>query len=225
MNNIIELLQRQQLIFNASTQRQTQNVTETGYGELDHALNGGLTQIGVIELLSQTAIGELRLLMPSLYSDSTRLLVLVSPPAHVNAQMFSAQGIKLKNILVIQPDNFKDSLWAVEQCLSSGSCHSVLFWPENELAIHQIKRFQLACEKGQCRHILFRAERLERISLPLELSLSLYAQSSGLLAKVNKRKCGWPSKAFNIDMSSRWPELIQPSRPKNILTFPAATSA
>ncbi len=224
MNNLIRLLQYKQLVWHANAQPQPAETCQSGYPELDLHLNGGLNRAGVIELISDIAIGELRLILPTLSQVPDKLLVLISPPADVYGPALAASGINLKNLLVIRPDNQTHALWAAEQCLSSGCCHSVLFWPQAALVIHQIKRFQLACEKGQSRQILFRPQRQQGISLPLDLSLSLTATRSGLSVQVNKRKGGWPSDPFELNMQTKWPYLVKPEINQNIIPFPVANT-
>ncbi len=220
MNELIEILQNKQLVWQGAAKQTSSQYQSTGYSTLDEQLNGGFPQSGVIEVLSDIAIGELRLLMPSVTKDNNRLLVFIAPPGIVNAHMLAGFGIDLKSVIVVYPKDQKNALWSAELCLKSGACHSVLMWANDRLEIHQIKRLQLASEKGDSRQFLIRARRYEDLSLPVDVSLSLTAETTGLKAKINKRKRGWPSDVFNINMQSAWPKLTRQIRPDNVILFP-----
>lgn len=195
-------------------------VTSTGYPELDGILQGGLATTGVTELISDTGIGELRLLHAFLQSNTTRLQAFITPPAHINAQAMAQLNLSLAHIIIIQPDTQKDALWAMEQCLKSGACHCVLAWLKAPLEVHQVKRLQLASEQGNSKPFIFRHKRMESISLPVDLSVSLQPQARGVTAKINKRKRGWPSEYFNIDMRSLWPQLtVSSQHSDNVIPF------
>jgi len=220
MNNLIETLQVKQLVWHGSAQTPTIDTVATGYAELDKQLNGGFPTTGVIELLSDHSVGELRLLLPSITRSTHRLLVFIAPPGTVNAQMLVSEGALLENTIIIYPKDKKDRLWAAEQSLKSGACNAVVLWTNDHLETHQIKRLQLASAKGRCPQFILRTTLNEALSLPVDLSLSLNAHHNGLIAKVNKRKRGWPTRPFKINMQNRWPKLTQKQQANNLLHFP-----
>lgn len=220
MNNLIETLQNKQLVWQGSAQQTKRDGQSTGYSDLDKQLNGGLPSSGVIEILSDVAIGELRLLLPSMIDKADRLLVFISPPGSVNAHLFLSQGVDLSKVVVIYPDDQKNALWSAEQCLKSGACDSVVMWAYEALEIHQIKRLQLASEKGASRHFIMRNQRCESLSLPVDLSLSLSPTETGLNVQINKIKYGWPSEPFALNMQNNWPKLTCKERINNIVFFP-----
>jgi len=220
MNNLIEALKRQDLVWHGAAKNPITSTISSGYAELDYQLNGGIVQTGVIEILSDFAIGELRLLMPTLALNDDKLLVFISPPGHINAQMMFIQGLNLAQLLIVNPQCQQDALWAAELCLRSGACASVLLWTNESLETHQIKRLQLACEKGSSRQFIIRSQKVECIGLPFDLSLSLSACPQGLSAKINKRKRGWSSQEFIIDMRKSWPTLTLQNPANNLVYFP-----
>ncbi|MER2492521.1 translesion DNA synthesis-associated protein ImuA [Catenovulum sediminis] len=228
MNKLIEYLENKQLVWHGAYKKPQITTSSSGYHELDSQLEGGFAATGVIEILSDIAIGELRLLLPSLLKQNTqqKFWIFIAAPACVNAQMLVKQGFDLNKVLFIQPTTQQEILWAAELCLKSGCCCSVLMWPHKALDVHQIKRLQLACEKGNSRTFILRQQRTESISLPFDLSLSLKANESGLLAKVNKRRYAWPSEYFAINMQAHWPELVKQNTLKqalhNVIEFPFA---
>lgn len=222
MNKIIERLHKQDLVWQGSAKVPTQQVSSTGFDELNQQLGGGFPK-GIIEVQSISGIGELRLLLPAIRQSVSeqRLAVFIDPYAKVCAQALATQGFELDKIVIISPDKFKDCLWAAEQCLSSGACHSVVMWAESPLEVHHIKRLKMASEVGNCQQFILRANKRESLTLPVDLSISLTPHIQGLSAQINKRKRGWPSNTFTINMAELWPSLTLSSGSENVVNFPA----
>ncbi|MDH5932195.1 translesion DNA synthesis-associated protein ImuA [Vibrio splendidus] len=209
MHELIKNLQDRQLIWTGLQSTAQGSTTSTGYPQLDKQLDGGFPTHGVIEVESQQGIGELRLLTPCLaQQNSQKLAIFINPPGKICAEFFSSQGIELENILVIQPQRDLDALWAAEQCLKSGACHSVLLWGA-DLEIHQTKRLQAASETGKCLQFHFKATSHNQLSLPVSLSMKLSSHAQGLKVEVTKRKGSWSYGSFILDMSQNWPLLTE----------------
>ena len=209
MHELIKNLQDRQLIWKGLQSTMQGSTTSTGYPQLDKQLDGGFPTHGVIEVESQQGIGELRLLTPYLsQQNSQKLAIFINPPGKICAEFFSSQGIELENILVIQPQRDLDALWAAEQCLKSGACHSVLLWGA-DLEIHQTKRLQAASETGKGLQFHFKATSHNQLSLPVSLSMKLSSHAQGLKIEVTKRKGSWSYGCFILDMSQNWPLLTE----------------
>ncbi|WP_125719955.1 translesion DNA synthesis-associated protein ImuA [Pseudoalteromonas rubra] len=210
MSNLIELLQRQDLVWQGTglAERQQQGaLTATGFAELDKHLQGGFPAVGVIDLHTDLGIGELRLLLPSLMRQSG-LTAVISPPARLNADALQRTGMDTSKLLEITPGCPQEALWAAEQCLKSGACNSVLLW-HGALQVHQVKRLQLAAQTGEACLYLLRHAHHAQGTLPVSLSLGLSPHARGLNVTVKKRKGGWAQAQFALDLSSRWPELTE----------------
>lgn len=226
MNKLIDLLQHQNLVWTGKTTSSTPSVTGSGFSALDEQLGGGFPDNGVVEIASDTGIGEIRLLLPYLQQKQLhqqRLLVFIAAPGQINGQLLSASGFNLRQVLLISPSSPKEALWASEQCLKSGACYAVMLW-SNRLEIHQAKRLQLASETGDSIQFVLKRQRLNRISLPVPLSLSCSPHQQGIEVTVNKRKGGWPSQPFTVNMSEQWPALTTVSLPDNLIPFPHANA-
>ncbi|CAK1756648.1 translesion DNA synthesis-associated protein ImuA [Vibrio crassostreae] len=209
MHELIKSLQDRQLIWKGLQSTTQGSTTSTGYPQLDKQLDGGFPTHGVIEVESQQGIGELRLLTPYLaQQNSQKLAIFINPPGRICAEFFSSQGIELDNILVIEPQRDLDALWAAEQCLKSGACHSVLLWGA-DLEIHQTKRLQAASETGKCLQFHFKATSHNQLSLPVSLSMKLSSHAQGLKVEVTKRKGSWSYGSFILDMTHNWPLLTE----------------
>lgn len=222
MNSILDYLKNKRLVWQAHQNVHTTQLDSTGFRELDAELQGGFPQQGVVDIDSPIGIGELRLLLPNLHArqhSSDRLLVFIAPPMHVNAEMLLEYGFNLQQVLIVQPASSTQALWSAEQCLKSGCCQGVLLWHE-AIEIHQVKRLQLAAEQGDALHILLRQQKQLSLSLPVSLAMRLKAHPQGLQIEITKRKGGWPSQPFSLDMSHHWPRLTIRKKPDNVLPFP-----
>lgn len=207
--DIIELKNRQ-LIWQANRQPQCDSqLHHTGFTELDAQLGGGFASSGVVEIRSPVGIGELRLLLPYLsqrQQKEQRLLVLIAPPQSVNSEILVEWGFALHQVLLVSSGDQTSALWAAEQCLKSGCCYAVLLW-QHPLQQYQVKRLQLAAQKGDAIQIVFRPANTDSQFLPVSLSMQLAADPLGLQVTIKKRKGGWPGQAFSVNMRRYFPEL------------------
>jgi protein ImuA len=197
----------------------TVEAVASGYSDLDEQLAGGFPQQGVIDLKTDMGIGELRLLLNYLVQQQQdRHLLLIAPPVHINAEFLASQGINTALVVVIHPDNEKQSLWCAEQSLQSGCCAAVLLW-QTEVEISQVRRLMLASEKGAASLWLLRQgiHQTSQISLPVPLSLSLFPATEGIRVAVDKRRGGQPVKAFSVNMNCLWPQLTDSPLPNNVI--------
>lgn len=226
MHPTISYLKHKNLLWQAHHTQQSDNGQHTGFKELDNALQGGFPEYGVIDIRSLLGIGELRLLLPSILTRQqqrqTELVTLIAPPMSINSEMLAEFGFALDQVMVVQPALTQQVLWSAEQSLKSGCCHSVILWHAS-LSVTQVKRLQLAAEKGHCLLFIIRQPRQEHISLPVTLGIRLSPSRVGIKAQITKRKGSWSNTSFNIYMGAYWPELSQPED-TNILTFPSRAS-
>lgn len=136
-------------------------VLGSGFAALDAQLPGkGWPRTGLIEILpSRFGSGELDLLLPALAAltraAAARWCVWVAPPLMPFAPALAARGVVLERVAVVQGER---PLWAFEQALGSGACDAALAWVR---ASHprEIRRLQLAAERGRSLGILFRPRR------------------------------------------------------------------
>lgn len=222
MNTILSYLKNKRLVWQASHNDMHLDTSSTGYDELDAALEGGFPKQGVVDISSTTGIGELRLLLPNLLTrqaSGDRLMVFIAPPMQLNSEFLLEQGFDLNQVLIIQPETEKHALWSAEQCLKSGSCHSVLLW-QQKLATHHVKRLQLAAEQGDALHVMLRQNRQLSLSLPVSLAMRLNPHPQGLTVEITKRKGGWPAQPFTLSMRNKWPSLTLIKTANNVVAFP-----
>ena len=221
MSKLLDFLHNNRLVWHGTDKRPMTNARASGFEQLDAQLNGGFPP-GVVEINSPLGIGELRLLLPTLAQsgDRHKLIFFIAPPAQLNAEMFSHAGIELSRLVIIRPESAMDALWAAEQCLASGCCSAVLLW-HGQLAIHQVKRLQLAADKGLATPFIFKTGRHTGASLPVSLSLTLKPHGRGLDVAITKRTGGWSRAPFVLDMQQHWPELTLRPAPDNLIRFPA----
>ncbi|WCE30653.1 translesion DNA synthesis-associated protein ImuA [Vibrio sp. SCSIO 43137] len=209
MNPVIDMLQHKRLIWQGAQTNNPSDSISSGYPQLDNQLGGGFPLHGVIEIISASGIGELRLLTPYILAQGeNRLTVFINPSGYLCADYFTQQGIDLSRMLMLFPKTAQEALWAAEQCLKSGCCGSVSLW-HSELEIHQAKRLQVASETGQCLNFLFKTASQSGITLPISLSLTLNAGSEGLHISIHKRKGGWLKSSLTLDVHKAWPHLVR----------------
>ncbi len=180
-----------------------ENVLPTGFAELDQLLPGGGWPRGALTeiLVEREGIGELRLLLPALagISGQGRWQAWVAPPHLPYAPALAAAGIRLKQLLVVNPPSAADAWWTAEQALRSGSCSAVLAWlgmPDER----RMRRLQLGAETGRAWGVLFRSASAAQQRSPAALRLRLEATADGLSVHILKRRGGHVSKPVVVDL-------------------------
>jgi hypothetical protein len=150
-------------------------VLPTGFAALDGRLPGkGWPRTGLIEILiARFGSGELDLLLPTLAAltraVAARWCVWVAPPLMPFAPALASRGIVLDRVAVV---NGARPLWALEQALGSGACDAALGWARQPKP-REIRRLQLAAERGRTLGVLFRPRRAAREPSAAVLRLSL----------------------------------------------------
>ncbi len=163
-------------------------VLPSGFAALDEALaGGGWPRSGLIEILiPRFGSGELSLILPALAdlsrAASARWCVWVAPPLMPFAPGLVAQGMVLERVAVVGGER---PLWALEQVLGSGACDAALAWAKR-VAARDIRRLQLAAERGRTLGVLFRPRGAVRESSAAALRLSVEAHAAGLRVTLLK---------------------------------------
>jgi hypothetical protein len=165
----------------------------TGYAALDECLPGkGWPRTGLIEILvSRFGAGELPLLLPLLASLSgrpaARWCVWISPPLEPYAPALAAHGVTLEKVLVVRAP---EPLWAFEQTLGSGASDVAMAWAAQGPRAREIRRLQLAAERGKTLGVLFRPKRAARESSPAVLRISVAPKPEGVRLTLLKSRGG-----------------------------------
>jgi hypothetical protein len=167
-------------------------VLPTGFSALDDCLPGsGWPRAGLVEILvSRLGVGELSLLMPALAAltrrPAARWCGWIAPPYEPFAPALAAHGLLLERLFIA---NAEKPLWAFEQALGSGACEAVLGWIDKPRA-KDIRRLQLAAERGRTLGILFRTVRAARESSAAILRLVLQPAEQGVRITLLKSRGG-----------------------------------
>jgi len=154
----------------------------SGYAALDEYLpDKGWPRTGLIEILvSRFGSGELTLLMPALAAltraATARWCVWVAPPLVPFAPALVSCGVMLDRIAVVGGAR---PLWAFEQALGSGACDAVLGWMRRP-KMRDIRRLQLAAERGRTLGVLFRPRRAAREASAAVLRLAVEPLAAGV---------------------------------------------
>jgi cell division inhibitor SulA/protein ImuA len=150
-------------------------VLASGFAALDAQLPGkGWPRTGLIEILpARFGSGELDLLLPALaaltQAAAARWCVWVAPPLMPFAPALATRGIVLERVAVVQGER---PLWAFEQALGSGACDAALAWVRAARP-REIRRLQLAAERGRSLGVLFRPRRAAKEPSGAVLRLAL----------------------------------------------------
>ena len=171
----------------------------TGFATLDEYLpDSGWPRTGLIEILvSRFGSGELTLLAPALAAltraAAARWCVGVAPPLVPFAPALVSCGVVLDRVAVVggalsdrQDARVGDrGLWALEQALGSGACDAVLGWVR-QVKPRDIRRLQLAAERGRSLGVLFRPRRVSREASAAVLRLSVEPLTAGVRLTILK---------------------------------------
>jgi hypothetical protein len=175
----------------------------TGFGALDERLPGrGWPRSGLIEILvSRFGVGELTLLLPALAAltrlPTARWCVWVAPPLEPFAPSLAAHGVVLERVLVIRPPavhgrvrgSLHGALWAFEQSLGSGACDIAMAWAKRPRT-KEIRRLQLAAERGRTLGVLFRPRQAARESSHAVVRMMLEPTAHGVRVTLLKSRGG-----------------------------------
>ncbi|MBV8495173.1 MAG: translesion DNA synthesis-associated protein ImuA [Gammaproteobacteria bacterium] len=162
----------------------------TGFAALDAELpGGGWPRSGLIEILvARFGSGELSLLVPALAAltraQCARWCVWVAPPLMPFAPALVARGMMLERVAVV---NGAHPLWAFEQTLASGACDAALAWAHRPKP-RDIRRLQLAAERGRTLGVLFRPRRAAREASAAVLRLGLEVAGNGVRVTLVKSR-------------------------------------
>lgn len=155
----------------------------TGHAALDAVLPaGGWPEAALSEILIPAdGVGELRLPWPALarLSRAGERIVLVAPPYLPFAPAWQAAGVDLGQLEVVRAGSERDALWAVEQCLRSGSCGAVLCWPL-KADDRALRRLQVAAEAGRTLALATRPLTAARNPSPAALRIAIDARPAQL---------------------------------------------
>ena len=159
--------------------------TSSGFTPLNRELpNGGWPASVLIELLlSQTGIGELRLLAPVIaaLTQAKKTVILMAPPHIPFAAALIELGIDLAHVILIEADKPADRIWAIEQTLKSASFGALLCWLPQCRADH-LRRLQLAASGCDGLTFILRPLNAQHESSPAPLRLVCRPVTGGQLS-------------------------------------------
>ncbi len=181
-------------------------VLSSGFTALDERLPGkGWPRTGLIEILTaRFGSGELYLLLPSLatltHAAAARWCVWVAPPLMPFAPALAAAGVGVDRIAVVGGAR---PLWAFEQVLGSGACDAALAWARRPQP-REVRRLQLAAERGRTLGVLFRPRSALREASPAVLRIGLEPIAAGMRVTLLKGR-GADRGSIELPWPEDWP--------------------
>lgn len=168
------------------------DVVPTGFPVLDRSLpGGGWPRVGLVEILiPRLGSGELYLLLPALASltraPQARWCAWIAPPHQPFAPALAAHGVVLERLLLAHTPS---PLWAFDQALGSNACDVALTWIRR---VHprEIRRLQLAAERGRTLGFMFRSVRAAQESSNAALRVLLQPGEQGAKLTLIKSRGG-----------------------------------
>ncbi|MHB9838026.1 translesion DNA synthesis-associated protein ImuA [Paraburkholderia terrae] len=173
----------------AQLARANGRVVQTGYPALARELPGGGWPTGALIdlLITQSGVGELRLLLPALAALSPRPVALLQPPQMPNGLGLSYIGLALERIMLVRGPNSADALWSAEQILRAGTCGALILWAQHVQA-SSLRRLHLAAQSSETLFVMVRPLATAQDASPAVLRLALRPSADGLIVDVIKRR-------------------------------------
>jgi hypothetical protein len=125
-----------------------------------------------------------------------RWCVWVAPPLEPFAPSLAAHGIVLERLLVVRAaaahkrrGSPNGIMWAFEQSLGSGACDIAMAWAKRPRT-REVRRLQLAAERGRTLGVLFRPREAARESSYATLRMTVDPSAHGVRVALLKSKGG-----------------------------------
>jgi hypothetical protein len=138
-----------------------------------------------------------------------RWCVWVAPPLDPFAPALAAHGVALERVLIVRrplshqaASRDAEPLWAFEQSLGSGACDVVMAWARRCPRAREIRRLQLAAERGRALGVLFRPQRAEQEPSHAILRMRLEPIDGGVRITLLKSRGGIRG---SVDLALRTP--------------------
>ena len=198
----------------AAACRRSAAVLDTGFAALNRLLHlGGWPQGRSSEFYLPEiggGFGEIRLLLPALAALSQHqeqaYILWIAPPCLPFAPALLQQHIDIERLVIVHSDTLNDSLWAAEQALLSGGCCAVFTWTGAALiGMRELRRLQLAAQRSNSWHILFRHHCCIPSPSPSPLRIRLQTDStSRLQLNVLKQPGGWGGQQCTLSVGPHY---------------------
>jgi protein ImuA len=143
----------------------------------------GVRAGGIIEWLAREGAGAFTcaLRVMSNFCVDRGAWVIVDPACECYVPALSGWGIDSSRILVLRPETFQETCWAIEQCLRCSGVSATWAWVDERTPERVQRRWQLAAEAGGGVGLFFRpiAARREPAWVDLRLLVTPHAGGEG----------------------------------------------
>jgi protein ImuA len=189
--DLSQLLRREDIWQGKERQLVIREGLDTGYGELNQALNAKGWPLGqLVEVCLTGAMqGEWLLLQQALVRQVKGLIVFLNPPLLPFAQALIQSGVDLDKLLIVQAEKKADFLSSFVEITRSGDCGALIAWqPNNPLSYTDLRKCLLAAQEGQGFYVMCRPMSVKGQSSPAALRLAVQLHEKDFSVSIFKQK-------------------------------------
>lgn len=164
-------------------------VTDTGFPELNQHFSGhGWPAHMLIEILTDDLLSAPMQCAFATWTrqQDARWIALANPPLSPCTERFMQEGIDPQKVDVLNvPDD--QLAWCLEQLAGAQSIRSLIAWEREPFTPTQLRRLQLACQRGQTQLFLVRSLKHHIQASPAPVRVTMQLLSNGFEITIFKQ--------------------------------------
>lgn len=218
-NSLEQLLRRPDIWRGHSHAFVPQTVIDSGYPELNQALQQGWPSASMVEVCQHYHASEWYLFHPAInalmQTSPYAHLALLNPPALPFISGLQHWKIDTQRLLVIQTNSPQEFVTSFCELSQSPACPIVLAWQNQpntkraqNLNYTQLRKLQLSASEQEGLYVLFRDARAQEQSSPASLRLSIQTQRDNLHIHIFKQKGKLRGKEIELPIPKMWQSLV-----------------
>lgn len=186
-------------IWRATSWRDDMARLQSGFSELDCALNGGIVSAGVVRVNSNMGIGEVSLFKKVLQHRPHKSIFIINAAGVINGAWATGTSIPPQRLIQVKTRNYAETIWATEQCLKSDAVHCVLCWLP-EINEKHARRLQVAASGHNTLLLLMMPLVAASFPLPISQDMLITRCKHMLRIDIKKQRSGWPVNGIEVEL-------------------------